>query len=384
MKINLFKTLFASVVLVAAVSCTTPEKSVFTDTVDAISVDDYTDTIDGKPVSLYTLTGINGIGMKVTNYGARVVALCVPDSAGNPVDVAFGYNKLDDYINLPEYFFGAAIGRYGNRINDAKFTLDDVEYQLTKNEGEKQLHGGIKGYCDVVWTANQLSDSKIEFTYLSVDGEEGYPGNLDITMTYELTDDNSFKVTYSATTDKPTVCNLTHHSYFNLSGEGSESINDHILMLKSDNLTPVDSILIPTGEFMPVAGTPFDFTQPTEIGSRLGEEHQQLIFGNGYDHNWAISKETEGVETVASVVSPVTKIKMEVLTDQPGIQFYGGNFLDSKVSGKSGKPYSFRSGLCLETQHYPDSPNQPDFPSVELRPGQEYSHVCIYKFSISE
>ena len=382
MKINLFKTLFVAIIVVAAAGCATTEKPVFTQTANAISTDDFTDTIDGKPVTLYTLTGANGIGMRVTNYGARVLALCVPDSAGNPVDVVLGYNKLDDYINNTETFFGAAIGRYGNRINNAKFTLDGIEYQLTKNEGEKQLHGGPKGYNDVVWTANQLSNSKIEFTYHSVDGEEGYPGNMDVTMVYELTDDNSFKVTYSATTDKPTVCNLTHHSYFNLSGEGSETINDHTLMLKADNITPVDSLLIPTGEFMPVAGTPFDFTQPTEIGSRLNEEHPQLAFGNGYDHNWVINKETDTVEVVASLFSPKTKIKMEVLTDQPGIQFYGGNFLDGTLVGKSGKAYPFRSGLCLETQHYPNSPNQPDFPSVVLRPGEEYSHVCIYKFSV--
>jgi aldose 1-epimerase len=242
------------------------------------------------------------------------------------------------------------------------------------------LHGGPKGYYDVVWTANQLSNSKIVFTYTSPDGEQGYPGKLDITMTYELTADNGLKIEYSATTDKATICNLTNHSYFNLSGEGAETINDHLLMINASNFTPVDSTLIPTGELTPVAGTPMDFTKPIAIGARVKEEYQQLKFGGGYDHNWVINKQGEGVEMVATLESPVTGIKMEVYTDQPGIQFYGGNFLDGDI-GKSGKPYAYRSALCLETQHFPDSPNKPQFPSTLLLPGQKYSHTCIYKFS---
>lgn len=382
MKFSLSKTTLMAVITLAAFGCSTPEKSVFTDAVSKISDAAFEQTVDNKPVGLYTLQGANGIGIKVTNYGARIVAICVPDAEGNPVDVALGYDNLSDYINQPEYFFGAAIGRYGNRIGGAKFILDSVEYQLTKNEGDKQLHGGIKGFCDVVWDAKLLSDNKIEFRYISTDGEEGFPGELSVVMTYELTDDNAVKIEYSATTTKPTICNLTHHSYFNLSGEGSKTINDHVLMIKASNITPVDSVLIPTGELMPVAGTAFDFTTPTEIGARLADTSEQMVYGHGYDHNWAIDRESEGVELAASVYSPVTKIKMDVLTDQPGIQFYGGNFLNGAVSGKTGETYGYRSGLCLETQHFPDSPNQPNFPSVTLRPGENYKHVCIYKFSI--
>ncbi len=353
----------------------------FTETANNIKVESFNKTIDGANVSLYELKGTNGIAMKVTNYGARVVALCVPDKNGNPVDVALGYNSVDEYINNVENFFGASIGRYGNRIGDAKFSLDSVEYTLAANDGKNHLHGGVKGYCDVVWNANKISDSKIEFTYLSADGEEGYPGNLNITMTYELTPANEFKIEYKATTDKKTICNLTHHSYFNLSGEGSETINDHILTINADNTTPVDSTLIPTGEIISIKGTPMDFTVPTAIGERADADFQQLKYGKGYDHNWVLNRTGSGIETAAIVESPVTGIKMEVLTDQPGLQFYAGNFLDGGVTGKSGKPYKFRSGFCLETQCFPDSPNKPQFPSVVLEPGQDYYHVCIYKFS---
>ncbi len=353
----------------------------FTETANNIKAESFNKTIDGANVSLYELKGTNGIAMKVTNYGARVVVLCVPDKDGNPVDVALGYNSVDEYINNVENFFGAAIGRYGNRIGDAKFALDSVEYTLAANDGKNHLHGGVKGYCDVVWNANQVSDSKIEFTYLSADGEEGYPGNLNIKMTYELTPSNEFKIEYKATTDKKTICNLTHHSYFNLSGEGSETINDHILTINADNTTPVDSTLIPTGEILSIIGTPMDFTVPTAIGERADADFQQLKYGKGYDHNWVLNRKGYGIETAAVVESPVTGIKMEVLTDQPGIQFYAGNFLNGGVTGKSGKPYKFRSGFCLETQHFPDSPNKPQFSSVTLEPGQEYYHVCIYKFS---
>ena len=377
--------LLLTVLFVTVISCNKkPAKTIFTDTVATINPMDFEQTVDGKKVDLYTLVNESGIGMKVTNFGARVVALCVPDKNGKPVDVVFGYNKLDDYLNNPEYFFGAAIGRYGNRICDGKFTLDGVEYQLNQNNGKNALHGGPKGFYNVVWDANQENDSTIVFTYLSVDGEEGYPGNLNVTMTYELTADNGFLITYSATTDKATVCNLTHHSYFNLSGEGSETINDHILMIKADYITPVDSTLIPTGELESVAGTPFDFNTPTAIGDRVNTYDTQLRYGMGYDHNWVLNREGVGMEPVASVYSPLTKIKMEILTDQPGLQFYGGNFLDGVVSGKSGTPYTYRSAFCLETQHFPDSPNQPQFPTTTLLPGETYKHVCEYKFSIEK
>lgn len=375
---NLF---IGAALIVSMASCTKPEPSVFTPIADKIDTANYSKVIDGEQVSLFTLKS-GKIGMKVTNYGARVVALCVPAKDGKPVDVSLGYNSIDEYVNNKEYFFGAAIGRYGNRIGDARFKLDSVEYTLAANDGKNHLHGGVKGYYDVVWKAKQLSDSKIEFTYLSANGEEGYPGNLSITMTYELTPAGEFKIDYKATTDQKTVCNLTNHTYFNLSGEGSETINDHLLTFNADNFTPVDSTLITTGEILPVAGTPMDFSKATAIGERADADFAQLKYGKGYDHNWVINKKGEGVELAATVVSPVTGIKLEVLTDQPGIQFYGGNFLDAVVSGKSGKPYVFRSAFCLETQHFPDSPNKPEFPSVVLEPGQTYTHTCIYKFSV--
>jgi aldose 1-epimerase len=372
---------FSLIILLIAVifsGCSKP--SVFTKTAESITKAAFQKNIDGQQTDLYTLTNENGMGIKVTNFGARVVALCVPDKDGKPVDVVTGYNSLDEYINQPEQFFGAAIGRYGNRIAKATFQIDSVIYQLAANNGVNHLHGGPKGYFDVVWKAEQVSSTKIIFTYTSPDGEEGYPGNLEISMIYEVTPSNEFKIEYAATTDKATICNLTNHTYFNLSGDGAETINDHLLMINADKYTPVDSTLIPTGELAPVEGTPMDFTKPTAIGARVNEDFIQLKYGGGYDHNWVITKQSEGVELIATLESPVTGIKMEVYTDQPGLQFYGGNFMNGKNSGKVGKPYVYRSALCLETQHFPDSPNQPNFPTTLLTPGQNYSHVCIYKF----
>lgn len=366
--------------LIAVVFTGCSKPSPFTKSVEKINAVDFQKTIDGQKTDLYTLTNENGLGIKVTNLGARIVALCVPDKEGKPTDVVFGYNTLDEYMNNAEKFYGAAIGRYGNRIAKATFKIDSVIYQLAANNGVNHLHGGPKGYFDVVWTAKQVNPSKIIFTYLSPDGEEGYPGNLDISMMYELTASNELKIEYTATTDKKTVCNLTNHSYFNLSGEGSETINDHILQIKADKYTPVDSTLIPTGELAPVAGTPMDFTKPTPIGERVNQDFIQLKYGGGYDHNWVISKKSEGVELVGTLESPISGIKMEVYSDQPGLQFYGGNFLDGKDSGKVGKPYAYRSALCLETQHFPDSPNQPDFPTTILVPGEKYHTITIYKF----
>jgi len=389
LKISIVKTLKTSFLLITAsvlvlVSCSNPKPSVFTEVAQKINATDFTQTIDGKAVSLYTLQGKNGIGMKVTNFGARVVSLCVTDANNHPVDVVLGYKTLNEYVDNPENFLGAAIGRFGNRIGGAAFSLDSIVYELVKNEGNNQLHGGPKGFFDVVWDANQIDDSKIVFTYLSKEGEEGFPGNLSVEMIYELTDDNAFKISYKATTDKTTICNLTHHSYFNLSGEGAETINDHVLQIKADGITPVDSVLIPTGEIMPVAGTPFDFTTPTAIGERVSNTDQQLALGHGYDHNWVLNRKGEGAVLMASVYSPITKINMDIITDQPGLQFYGGNFMDGTLTGKSGKPYLYRSAFCLETQHFPDSPNKLEFPSVVLKPGDTYNHVCLYKFSVKE
>ncbi len=358
--------------------------SVFTPEAENIKAVDFQKEIDGNKTDLYSLVNENGMGMKVTNFGARVVALCVPDKNGEPVDVVQGYNTLQEYLSYPENYLGAAIGRYGNRIAKGAFELDGEVYQLATNDGPNHLHGGPKGYFDVVWNAEKISNSKIAFTYTSPDGEEGYPGKLDVTMTYELTPDNEFKIEYSATTNKPTVCNLTHHSYFNLSGEGAETINDHLLTINADYFTPVDSTLIPTGELASVFNTPMDFTVATPIGERVDDEYAQLKLGGGYDHNWILNKHGEDVELAARVISPVTGIVMEVLTDQPGLQFYGGNFINGIATGKSGKKYVYRSAFCLETQHFPDSPNKPDFPSTTLLPGEEYTHVCAYKFSVEE
>lgn len=374
-----------AVLHLAFISCNNSEPSVFTNTVSNIDTNKFSEIVDGKQVELYTLVGENGIGMKVTNFGARVVALCVPNAKGEPVDVVLGFDNLNDYQTTePETFYGATIGRYGNRIANGRFEIDGQTYQLAQNNGINHLHGGPKGYFDVVWDAQQVSDSKIIFTYLSLDGEEGYPGNLDITMTYELTSDNEFTIEYTATTDKATVCNLTHHSFFNLNGEESKTINDHELTIHANYTTPVDAGLIPDGTITAVSGTPFDFTNPTIIGKNLNADNDQLRFGSGYDHNWVLNRNDEGIMLAATLYSPNTGIQMDVLTDQPGLQFYGGNFLDGTTVGKSGKPYVFRSALCLETQHFPDSPNQPEFPTTILRPEDTYKHVCTYRFSVKK
>lgn len=382
---NRTKYLLIIVLALGLMSCSEKKPAVFTEAAEAIDPAAFQKTLDGKQVDLYALVGENGIGMLVTNYGARIVSLCVPDANGNPVDVVLGYNNLDDYKALREAYLGAAIGRYGNRIGGGKFTLDGVDYQLIQNDGQNSLHGGPSGYHDKVWDATVVDQNKILFTYISPDGDQNYPGTLEVSMTYELTAENGLRIEYTASTNQATICNLTHHSYFNLSGEGAETINDHVLTIQSDSITPVDNTLIPTGEMMPVAGSPFDFNQATVIGERINDSHEQLSFGNGYDHNWVLTRETENeVEWIASVYSPVTNIQMDILTDQPGLQFYGGNFLTGREIGKSGKAYPYRSAFCLETQHYPDAPNKAHFPSTTLLPGETYKHVCVYQFSVKE
>jgi aldose 1-epimerase len=342
---------------------------------------------DGREVKLYTLVNANGVKAEITNYGAIVVRLLVPDRAGKMDDVVLGYNKLDDYVAATPYF-GAIVGRYGNRIAHGKFTLDGQTYTLaTNNDPGKipcHLHGGKVGFDKVLWTAEPLLEKNtpgLKLRYLSKDGEEGYPGNLDVTVHYWLGNDNSLKVEYLATTDKATPINLTQHSYFNLKGEGNGDILGHVLTFKASKTTPVNIGLIPTGKFAPVAGTPFDFTKPRAIGERVDAKDEQLKFGGGYDHNWVLDNQTGKLALAATVVEPTTGRQMEVWTTEPGLQFYCGNFLDGSNVGKRGKPYPFRSGFCLETQHYPDSPNQPNFPSTILRPGQKYQTTTIYKFS---
>ncbi|PYS98237.1 MAG: galactose-1-epimerase [Acidobacteria bacterium] len=342
---------------------------------------DFGKTKDGKPVEIYTLKNTRGSEATIITYGGAVVSLKVPDKQGKLGDVVLGFDSIADYEDHSP-FFGALIGRYGNRIAKGRFTLDGYEYKLAVNNGENHLHGGVKGFDKVVWTAKPSSDktgASLELTYLSVDGEEGYPGNLNVKVVYTLTEDNRLKIVYSATTDKATVVNLTHHSYFNLAGDGD--ILNHQLTLNADRYTPTDAGSIPTGVLDDVKGTPFDFTKETAIGARIAQDNEQLKFGRGYDHNWVLNRKGKGIELAARVYEPTSGRVIEVLTTEPGIQFYSGNFLDG-TKGKNGKPYPFRSGFCLETQHFPDSPNRANFPSTELKPGQTYSQTTIYAFSV--
>lgn len=336
-------------------------------------------TIDGKQTHLYTLKNKNGMIMTMTNFGGRVVNLLVPDSAGKMIDVSVGLGSVDDYIKSTERYYGATIGRYGNRIAKGHFTLDGKQYTLAINNAPNTLHGGKKGYQDVVWDAKKLNDQTLELTYLSKDMEEGFPGNLHVKVTYTLTDDNGVKIDYEATTDKTTVVNLTNHTYFNLNGEGSGTILNHIAQINADNYTPVDSTLIPTGKIEPVKGTPFDFTKPTAIGARINEDNQQLKNGKGYDHNFVLNKHDMS-QPIAIVKGDKTGIVMEIYSEEPGLQFYSGNFMQAKNTMKYGEKDDYRTAFAMETQHFPDSPNQPQFPSTVLKPGQVYKTQTIYKF----
>jgi aldose 1-epimerase len=341
-------------------------------------------TADGQNVQIYTLRNRNGMETKITNYGGIVVSLTAPGANDKFEDVVLGYNSLDDYMNPPFPYFGAIIGRYGNRIAKGRFTLNGVEYKLAVNNGENHLHGGLKGFDRVVWGAQQRNTAAgpaLVLSYLSKDGEEGYPGNLRVTVTYTLTHKNELKIDYTASTDKDTVINLTHHSYFNLAGEGNGDILDHRVVLRASRFVPTDAGSIPTGELKNVAGTPFDFLSAHTIGERINQDDQQLKFGNGYDHTWVINGRMGVLRQAASVYEPTTGRVMEVWTTEPGVQFYTGNFLDGSRPGKSGKPYPRRSGFCLETQHYPDSPNRPNFPTTMLRKGATYRSTTIYRFS---
>src|SRR5712692_1560099 len=344
-------------------------------------------TPDGQAVDLYVLTNKTGAEACITNYGGAVVSLKVPDRNGKLADVVLGYDNADGYVNDKSYF-GAIVGRYGNRIAHAQFVLDGKTYTLAKNNGENSLHGGIKGFNKALWSAKTFSKrggQSLELSYVSKDGEEGFPGNLKVTVTYTWTDRNALIIDYSATTDKKTVVNLTSHSYFNLAGHGSGDILGHLLMIQADKFTPVDVSLIPTGELRDVAGTPFDFRKPTAIGARIDRDEEQLKLGNGYDHNFVVRRSADTGESLAArVVEPASVRVMDVGTTEPGVQFYTGNFLDGKTPGKGGVAYPRRNAFCLETQHYPDSPNQPKFPSVTLKPGERYHTITTYKFSIEK
>jgi len=339
---------------------------------------------DGREVHSYTLTNASGAHVKIIEFGAVVVSLSVPDRGGRFADVVLGYDSIEGYMNDKSYF-GAIVGRYGNRIGKGKFTLDGKEYKLATNNGENHLHGGLKGFDKVLWKAEPVEspvEPGLKLTYVSNDGEEGYPGTVTLRVTYTLTNDNGLSIDYEGATDKTTILNPTHHSYFNLTGDPTKTILDHELMIAAESFTPVDTGLIPTGELAEVEGTPFDFRKPTKVGNHINDNDQQLLFGKGYDHNWVLKDYDKKVRPVASLHDSLSGRFMEVLTDQPGLQFYSGNFLDGTIKGKGGMLYQHRTGLCLEAQGFPDSPNKPQFPSVVLKPGEVYRQITMYKFSI--
>ncbi len=336
--------------------------------------------------NLYTLRNTNGMEVKITNYGGIITSIKVPDREGNLADVALGFNQVEKYEDGHPYF-GALIGRYGNRIGGASFSLEGETYELAANNGPNALHGGTMGFDKHLYEAHEIDRpdaTGLELYRISPDGEEGYPGNLEVHVRYLLTADNALRIEYEATTDKATPVNLTNHAYFNLRGEGEGDILGHLLMINADQFTPVDETLIPTGALASVEGTPFDFRSPTPIGQRIEADDEQIRMGGGYDHNFVLSKDGEGLQLAASVYEPESGRYMEVLTTEPGVQFYSGNFLNGSVVGKSNVPYDFRYGFCLETQHFPDSPNQPQFPSTILEPGETYRSTTVYRFSTRE
>jgi len=339
-------------------------------------------TQDGRSIDLYTLTNSHGLEVRAMNYGGIIVSIRVPDRKGEFADIVLGHETLEGYVPNPP-FLGAIVGRYANRIANGTFTLDGKKYDLPKNDGPNTLHGGVdKTFNKVVWDAEALKgNTGVAFTYLSKDGEEGFPGNLKVKVTYTLTDENALVINYEATTDKATPINLSQHSYFNLAGEGSGDILNTELMLNAERFTPVDKTLIPTGELRPVKGTPLDFTTSIKIGARIDDTYDQMVLGHGYDHNFILNRKGDGLTLAARAYEPSSGRVMEVSTTQPAVQFYTGNFLDGTVTGKHGHVYKRRNGFCLETQHYPDSPNHPDFPTTILKPGETFHSETVFKFS---
>jgi aldose 1-epimerase len=339
--------------------------------------------VNGAPIERFTMKNANGVTVQAITYGGIITSITVPDRQGVPADIVLGFDSIDGYLK-DHPFFGAIIGRYGNRIAKGRFTLDGQTYKLATNNGPNHLHGGLRGFDKVVWRAEPLAGKNgVAFTRTSPDGEEGYPGTLTVRVSYELTDQNQLIVDYHATTDKATPVNLTQHTYFNLAGDGSGDITGQSLMLNADRFTPVDDTLIPTGEIANVEGTPFDFRRPTAIGARIAQPHPQLKFGLGYDHNWVLNRTGDGLQMAAIATDPVSGRTLEVTTTEPGIQFYAGNFLDGTITGKGGHVYKHRAGFCLETQHFPDSPNQPSFPNTVLKPGEEYETSTVFTFGVS-
>ncbi|MDF9831379.1 aldose epimerase family protein [Parabacteroides sp. PF5-6] len=357
-------------------------------TLSGLQIKDFEKLVDGKKTTLCVLTNEQGCEVTITNYGAKIVSLMVPDRNGKMVDVVTGHQNMDDYLKSEEPYFGAICGRYGNRIANGKFTLDGVVYdKLAINNGPNNLHGGIKGFNAVVWDMEQIDEQTVVLTYTSADGEEGFPGTLKTTLRYFLSDDNEVCLQYEATTDKPTVLNLTNHSYFNLSGAGDPYIGDHLLEINADYYLPTDNTAIPYGPKEKVEGTPMDFRTPHEVGARINDSFEQLIFGKGYDHTYILNKE-EGVDGLATrsarCSSPKTGIVLELFTTEPGVQLYTGNWMTGNFEGKSGQRYPERAALCLETQHFPDSPNKPEYPTTVLRPGEIFKSTTLFSFNIEK
>ena len=383
MKLKLRDFLLLSLVIMVS-SCTNKQKeaNVVETTKSGLVKSDFQTVIDGDSTNLYVLNNSNGVEVAITNYGGRIVSVMVPDKDGVFKDVVLGFDNIDDYT-ATDNNFGATIGRYGNRIAHGKINIDGVEYELPQNNFGHSLHGGPEGFDKKVFIATQPDNKSLILTYLSEDGEAGYPGNLDVKVTMTLTDNNAIDIRYEALTDKKTVVNLTNHSYFNLSGDANNNVLDNILMINADSFTPVDDTFMTTGEILTVEGTPMDFRTPTSIGERIDNyEYDQLKFGDGYDHNWVLNTKGDISQVAASVYSPASGIQLEVYTDEPGVQVYTGNFLAGTDTGKYGAVYGKRNAICLETQKYPDTPNKPDWPSAFLMPGDTYTSRCIYKFTV--
>ena len=363
---------------------TTEKTETMQEETQAITKSDFGTLEDGTIIQQYTLKNANGLELNVISYGGRITYLKVPNKDGEFENVVLGHDNLDGYLREDNPFFGALIGRFGNRIAKGKFTLEGKEYTLATNDGPNHLHGGVNGFDRVVWTVEPMEgkeDSSLKLTYLSKDGEEGYPGNLNVTVIYTLTQDNSLEVSYEATTDKATVINLTQHAYFNLTGDFSKDILDHDVVINADAFLPVDETLIPTGEIKKVEGTPFDFTSSKQVGKDINTDNEQLKRGKGYDHCWVLNGESGSIRFAASAYDPTSGRFMEITTNEPAIQFYTGNFLDGTLPMPNGSTYAYRTGFCLETQHYPDSPNQKAFPSTVLEPGNTYKTTTVFKFS---
>ena len=377
------KQLIGLLVIVAMATCTGKQgASEEATTLSGLDRSHFQTVVNGDSTDLYVLKNANGMEVTLTNYGARLVSVMVPDREGEWQDVVLGFENIDDYVNSDNNF-GATIGRYGNRIANGKITVEGVEYQLPQNNFGHTLHGGPEGYDRQVFKAEQLSDQSVAFTYVSPDGEAGFPGTLNVKVTMTLTDDNAIDLQYEAETDKETVVNLTNHTYFNLSGDANNTILDHLLMINADQFTPVDDTFMTTGEILPVEGTPMDFRTATAVGERIDQyEYDQLKNGDGYDHNWVLNSGGDVSQLAATVYSPATGIQLEVYTVEPGLQVYTGNFLDGTLTGKRGAVYNKRTAICLETQKYPDSPNKAAWPSPYLKPGEKYTSRCIYKFTV--